>query len=189
MMELTLKAESCSMRLAIYGTTPVSNQYNPVVYQLNHTNQGWAETILHVFADEYVQGGVIFGGAGVLFGTTFNSVYQLSLAGGTWNYNPLYVFSGVPELWSTVTRGPDGDLYGATCDGGSHLAGSVFKLTLSQGGWLETDLYDFRGGIDGACPTGGMALDANGNLFGTATDGGTGGCGFQGCGVVWEITP
>ena len=34
-----------------------------------------------------------------------------------------------------------------------------------------------------------VVLDANGNLYGTAGDGGTGDCGGYGCGVVWEITP
>jgi hypothetical protein len=41
---------------------------------------------------------------------------------------------------------------------------------------------------DGDHLDGGVLLDANGNLFGTASQGGSGSC-FNGCGVVWEITP
>ena len=41
---------------------------------------------------------------------------------------------------------------------------------------------------DGWRPVGGVTLAANGNLYGTAAEGGTGSC-FRGCGVVWQITP
>jgi uncharacterized repeat protein (TIGR03803 family) len=56
----------------------------------------------------------------------------------------------------------------------------------ANGGWTYSDLYDFTGGNDGAKPTSNVAFDpsGNGNLYGTASGGGT-----QNFGVVWEITP
>jgi hypothetical protein len=55
---------------------------------------------------------------------------------------------------------------------------------------IYTDLHDFTGGSDGAFPLGGVAVDANGNLFGTTEIGGmTSSDCTEGCGVVWEITP
>jgi hypothetical protein len=52
-------------------------------------------------------------------------------------------------------------------------------------------LHSFGNGNDGTFPTGGLALDSSGNLFGVTAEGGyTGGpCVQDGCGVVFEITP
>lgn len=76
-----------------------------------------------------------------------------------------------------------GNLYGTSEADGLYQEGTVFKLTPSNGGWIYTDLHDFTGGSDGAFPTGSVAIDSQGNLFGTTDIGGIGG------GVVWEITP
>lgn len=59
---------------------------------------------------------------------------------------------------------------------------SVCKTVLCA--WTETDLYDFPGGTQGAVPYGSVVIDASGNLYGTASQGGT-----HGYGVIWEITP
>ena len=77
-----------------------------------------------------------------------------------------------------------GNLYGTTKADGSHEFGNVFKLTPSRGGYTYTSLHDFTGGSDGATPIGGLAMDANGNLYGTTDAGGS-----VGDGVVFEITP
>jgi uncharacterized repeat protein (TIGR03803 family) len=42
---------------------------------------------------------------------------------------------------------------------------------------------------DGSSPVGALISDAAGNLYGTAYWGGTPGCGYYGCGVVFELTP
>ena len=97
----------------------------------------------------------------------------------------IYAFSG-----SRMQQGPlsdlvmdsAGNLYGTTYDLGMHNKGQVFELSPSNGSWVFTDLYDFTGGNDGAYPNG-VALDGNGNIYGTAAFGGT-----HGWGVVWEIT-
>jgi uncharacterized repeat protein (TIGR03803 family) len=177
----------------LYGTTS-NNNYAPVVYELTPSGSGWTESILHTFPFMQVsQGGVIFGASGDLLGTTLsfnlqnfgNAVYQLSASGGQWTYIPLYTFGGNANAgpWSGVVQSADGTLYGTTCGEGRYANGSVFKLTF-QGGWTEIDLYDFTGGEDGECPVGGVALDADGNVYGTTAYGGQ-----YGYGVVWEITP
>jgi uncharacterized repeat protein (TIGR03803 family) len=58
---------------------------------------------------------------------------------------------------------------------------------------VETVLYTFQGGNDGADPAAGVILDKTGNLYGT-TDFGGGGSGVNcsggvGCGTVFELTP
>ena len=83
----------------------------------------------------------------------------------------------------------NGNLFGTTYSGGLYGAGSVFKLTPSGGGWTYTSLHDFTGtGPDAGYPQGGLVMDANGNLYGTASMGGPG-CGGVGCGLIFEITP
>jgi hypothetical protein len=90
-----------------------------------------------------------------------------------------------------MTMDAAGNLYGTTTFDGANRMGSVFKLTRTSGGWTYTDLHDFTGGADGSTPVGTMALDADGNLYGTSQYGGSGGtCDFNtGCGVAWKITP
>jgi uncharacterized repeat protein (TIGR03803 family) len=77
-----------------------------------------------------------------------------------------------------------GNFYCTTrCDGYGY--GSVFKLTPTpQPPWTYTSLHDFTGGSDGKYPISNVVLDSSGNLYGTASAGGS-----QGYGVVWEITP
>jgi uncharacterized repeat protein (TIGR03803 family) len=49
-----------------------------------------------------------------------------------------------------------------------------------------TVLHSFTGGADGGSPETTLLRDANGTLYGTASVGGTGGCG-NGCGVVFKL--
>src|SRR5215472_14365729 len=83
-----------------------------------------------------------------------------------------------------------GNLYGTTVQGGDFDSGAVFELTPSASGWIESALYSFTSGKDGGQPYGGVALDAAGNLYGTAVVGGiaSGVCVENGCGVVFKLT-
>ena len=52
--------------------------------------------------------------------------------------------------------------------------------------------YTFTGGSDGGAPFAGVIRDADGNLYGTTSDGGIEPCsaGFGvGCGVVYKVQP
>jgi uncharacterized repeat protein (TIGR03803 family) len=86
-----------------------------------------------------------------------------------------------------------GALYGTTVFGGSGSCpggcGTVFKLTPSGRGFIESVVYSFSGGDDGAAPYGGLIVDATGALFGTTAAGGGTGCGDSGCGTVYKLTP
>ena len=81
-----------------------------------------------------------------------------------------------------------GNFYGTTYSDGAYGRGSVFKLTPSNSGWTYTSLHDFTFGADGGYPFSNVVLDSEGNLYGTASKGGSQNCG-GGCGVVREITP
>jgi uncharacterized repeat protein (TIGR03803 family) len=75
-----------------------------------------------------------------------------------------------------------GNLYGATVDGGEFGKGTLYEISADG---TEKVLYSFAGyPVDGEFPTGGLVLDAAGNLYGTTTNGGT-----YGCGTVFKVTP
>ncbi len=84
-----------------------------------------------------------------------------------------------------LTQGIDGNYYGTTTQYGANYGGTIFKI--SAEGTLTT-LYNFcqdtPSCLDGNYPEGGLALAANGNLYGTTNMGGA-----YGYGSVFEITP
>jgi uncharacterized repeat protein (TIGR03803 family) len=93
-----------------------------------------------------------------------------------------------------LIQGTDGSLYGTTTFGGNMCylgCGVVFKITTS--GKLTT-LYKFCSQTDcadGAHPHAGLVQGADGNLYGTTFDGGSGGCtdgNGTGCGTAFKIT-
>jgi uncharacterized repeat protein (TIGR03803 family) len=89
-----------------------------------------------------------------------------------WEETVLYHPYGYPG--SGLTMDHAGNLYGTTFNGGSHLFGSVYKLTPSGSGWIESDLYDFTSGADGSFPQAGVVLDREGNIYGATSAGGSG---------------
>ena len=162
----------------------------------------WTETILHSFSNSGAaiangfrpHGGLIKDGAGRFYGTTLNggsgaggTVFQLSpLTGGQWKLTVLYSFSnsgpaatnGYTPHGSLVKVGND-TLYGVTMNGGNGAGGTVFKLTRMPGNqWTLTTLRHFAnsgaGLTNGDNPTHGLIRDADGNLYGTAAEGGDG---------------
>jgi len=100
---------------------------------------------------------------------------------------------------ASVISDSAGRLYGTTEFGGdvtdppcAALGGCGVVFELDAHGH-ETVLHTFTGGADGANPTGNLLLDQDGNLYGTAQDGGDTGCSvpgtpLPGCGVVFKIT-
>jgi uncharacterized repeat protein (TIGR03803 family) len=194
----------------LYGTAPdggtgsnCSGGGCGVVYELTPSGSGWTEAILHTFQGTDGAGpvaGLVKGPSGELYGATGAGgthgngvIFELIPSGGNWTYSVLYNFQGPASAngpYGNLALDRAGVLYGATYSGGAFGAGSVFKLAPVSGGWVYTPLHDFTGAADGALPIGAVALDANGNLYGTAATGGTNSC-YNGisCGVIWEITP
>ena len=172
---------------------------NGFVFQLNMSGGVCTENILYSFqggidgADP--SGGLIFDDSGNLYGSTAvgglrvgGTAFELSPSNGNWTFRLLYSFAGTEGPTASLTMDAAGNLYGTTFKDGAYGAGTVFKLTPSGGSWQYTSLHDFTGGSDGRWPASNVTFDANGNLYGTAPGGGSQNC-YQGCGVVWEITP
>ncbi len=140
------------------------------------------------------QGGNLYGGDG---GGPDNCglIFQLSRNSGQWNFNEIYNGFYCPD--GNVGIGPgglvvdnDGNLYGVTAEGGHPYCsverngcGTIFKLTHTDSGWVETTLYEFSEATDGAVVNA-LIRDAAGNLYGGTQTSGPGGGG-----TVWELSP
>ena len=81
-----------------------------------------------------------------------------------------------------------GNAYGTAFEGGANGGGMVWEITASGGAY--SDLHDFGAGTDGGLPYAGVAIDSNGNLYGTTSEGGANTSADQGMGggMIWEIT-
>jgi uncharacterized repeat protein (TIGR03803 family) len=202
----------------LYGTTNQGGDFNyGSVFELTPSGNGtWTEIVLYSFCPArgcadgaYPLGTLVIDAAGNLYGTTSaggarrgGTVFELSPGtNGQWTETVLQSFETRGGTGSgplpTLILDSFGNLYGATTEGpyGSGCdCGLIYKLTPGKNGeWKEKVLHSFRGnGKDGAGPATGLVFDALGNLYGTTTGGGSGGCNYggpSGCGTVFELTP
>ena len=176
-----------------------------IVWKISNTSLGWQRTIIYAFTGGADQGGpasLIIDSAGNLYGVTntaeWGTVFELSPNGATWSYKLLYTFSGGADggAPNAIVLDHSGNLLGSTYAGGidnqnvcydyntnNFGCGVVFELSPTSGGtWTESTLYSFLGGNDGGQPSGTLALDPSGNLFGIA------GAGANSAGVVFEVS-
>jgi uncharacterized repeat protein (TIGR03803 family) len=185
----------------LYGTTSGGfNTNNGTVFKVSAQGK---ETVLHRFTGGADGGnpwvGLVRDAEGNFYGTTqyggdyacyypygCGTVFKVDAKG---NEATLYAFTGngidgqLPL--SGLVLDAEGNLYGTTyiggtggCfDGTSYGCGTVFKLDKNGS---ETVVYSFTGGTDGAYPSGSLARDEAGNLYGT--NGG-------GNGVVFRLAP
>ena len=190
---------------ALYGTAYEGAQFNlgavfvlhPPATICKSVSCPWDLTVLHSFdgldGTHPDFGSLVFDSAGNIYGTTFaggghsqGTVFTLTRANG-WAESVLYSFTGGSDggsPYNGVAFDSAGNLYGTTPVGGSAGAGTVYELSPSAGGWTLTTLYSFTGGDDGANPIGGVAVDAQGNVYGTTTADGSGENG-----TLWELSP
>ncbi len=191
----------------LYGNTiGGGSNGNGVVYKLTpeaticrNALCPWNETILHIFGPNRGSDGIqpyadlIEDGNGNLYGTTAYGSSNGGFGSGTvfkidsqGNYSIIYSFGGPPNdgLYAVapLLLAANGNFYSTTGQGGTHDAGTVFELTPTQSGWTESVLYNFTGGTDGAYPFDGLIEDAQGNLYGTTSGGGSG------YGVVFKLS-
>ena len=188
----------------LYGTTTLGGSTNcslgcGVVYKLTPPQNfgSWTETILHFFNGSDGEGpgygNLIFDQAGNLYGTTtyggtynYGIVFELTPSNGSWTETVLWNFTGGSdgsEPWSGLTLDSAGNLYGTTEFGGIYGRGNVYKLSRSGSGWTLTNLLSLNS-FEGNDLIGGVAMDPEGNLYGTAVKGGP-----QGGGTVFELAP
>ena len=158
----------------------------------------WTQTTIYNFQNladgSFPFGGLVFDAAGNLYGTntgggTYNAGVAFKLSpgsGNSWTLTPLYSFGQSNQSVSPsspLTLDAAGNLYGITLGGGRYFYGSAFKLSNVAGVWKEQILHSFGGPGDGAQPYGPLVIDAQGNLYGTTSAGGS-----TTWGIVFELT-
>ena len=189
-----LKAPACASGCGtVFKLTPPSNPGEP-----------WTKIILHSFTNVSGDGAVPFGrllvdANGIIYGTTSAGgqygggiVFRLKKRGSTYVESVLYGFGGFPGDAGGpqygVTIDAAGNIFGSTAYLGLYTFGAAYELTPPTSGntWKETILYNFGGTADGPyIPAGEPVLDASGDFFGTASQGGGG---LNG-GTIYELTP
>lgn len=181
----------------LYGTTYQGGAYGfGTVFTV--TSSG-TESVLHSFNANgkdgfYPEAGLIPGPTGFVIGTTnkggtvgVGTVFGVSVSG---TETIIYSFKagkdGISPVTGLVTTGKN-EACGVTYWGGAYDLGTVYCGTTSG---AETVPHSFiHNGTDGYNPQGPLAVDKSGNLYGTTTNGGNGGCGLYGCGTVFKIVP
>jgi uncharacterized repeat protein (TIGR03803 family) len=180
---------------SLYGTAAFGGpSFGGTVYKLTNTGSGWTLTTLHAFGasgdGDAAIGGVVLGTDGAFYGATWSGgpggggvVYRLQFDGSNWNYRRLHNFFGSNGTQNDLGVDAQGNVYGTTFLMGTHSFGQVFKVG-PPGVWTYTTVHDFTGGHDGGFPITNIIADPAGNIYGTATVGGT-----QGSGVAYVISP
>jgi uncharacterized repeat protein (TIGR03803 family) len=136
------------------------------------------------------------GGSSTLVMDKAGTVYGTSASGGL-GYGFVYKLTSTKKLSvlhqfgrmsgdglypaGPVTLDADENMYGTTQFGGDAACncGTIFKVS-PEG--VETVLYKFHGGSDGAFPQANVLLDGKNNLYGTTKSSSTGN------GVIWKLS-
>jgi hypothetical protein len=198
----------------LYGTTSAGgtgcgSAGCGTVFELVRTKDGWQHQVLYSFAGGSNDGsdpktGLVFDGAGNLYGTTSvgggggsicfggcGTVFRLAPnSRGGWTESVLYGFTGSngdgANPNTDLVFDGRGNLYGTTLGGGVigkgggcdvFGCGTVFRLVPNSGGtWTESTIYLFSGAPDGAVPASAVVPGVEGSIYGTTAYGGAGSC-------------
>jgi uncharacterized repeat protein (TIGR03803 family) len=177
----------------LYGTTFYGGASNQgTVFELTKSGSTWKETAIHVFSNISGSDGtnpystLVFDASGNLYGTTLyggkdgvGTVFQLKASGAKFSYHIIHTFTGgsTPNgaypYEGLVLDKKNGFLYGTAEQGGAIWnAGVVYQLRQVSGIWVSTVIYTFLGDSLGQEPYASLAVDTDGNLYGTTYNGG-----------------
>ncbi len=174
----------------LYGTTQIGGLFNGFYNQgtiFRITTSG-AYTVLHVFSGNFGSkpdganpaDGLTLASNGDFYGTTKaggasedGTVFKMTPAG---TVTLLHSFTGTSDgsmPIGALVQASDGNLYGTCYSGGANGTGTVFRIT-TKGAF--TKIYDFAAevapGNIGNFPRAGLIQASDGNLYGTAWEGG-----------------
>jgi uncharacterized repeat protein (TIGR03803 family) len=155
----------------------------------------WTDSTLWNFAggNDGIQpcAGVAMGPGGVLYGPTIQGgnprlgiVFSLTppvSPGEPWTEAVLHTFTGGSDAKFPTTGGivvsQGGVLYGTSPGGGDFAQGTVYSLMPPESSgepWVESIIYSFKDGNDGANPSGNLFSGTDGVLYGATSEGGPG---------------
>jgi uncharacterized repeat protein (TIGR03803 family) len=189
---------------SFYGTTHQGGAGGGTVFKI--TSSG-VFTLLYQFCSlsncvdgELPAGELVQGTDGRFYGTTNGggsagdgTVYSITPTGGFTTVHSFCGFSGCGDgafPYAGLALGKDGNFYATNHSSGAHDWGTFYRITRSG---TVTTLYDFcvfSNCTDGGYPGSGLVQGADGNFYGTTTEGGTGfpQC-ANGCGTIFKVTP
>jgi uncharacterized repeat protein (TIGR03803 family) len=177
----------------LYGTTSAGGtESEGTVFRITPTG---TLTTLYSFGTSDGDGSTPYGGLlqaadGNFYGTTqqggtggYGTVYKYAPGGSVtivYNFTNATTDGGVPI--AGLVQGTSGALYGTTEMGGSAGLGAAYSITTDG---TFTLLHSFVGGVsDGKAPYSRLIQGSDGNLYGTADDGGA-----NEYGTIFELTP
>jgi uncharacterized repeat protein (TIGR03803 family) len=185
----------------LYGTTQVGGLFDGFYNQgtiFRITTSG-AYTVLHVFSGNFGStpdganpaAGLTLASNGDFYGTTTaggaskdGTVFKMTPAG---KVTLLHSFTGSSDgsmPIGALVQASDGNLYGTCYSGGANGTGTLFRITTKG---VFTKMYDFAAeaapGI-GNLPRAGLIEASDGNLYGTAWEGGE----FEVTGTIYQFT-
>lgn len=183
----------------LFGTTALGGAYgNGTVFEIVKTSSGYATTPITLVSFDGIeagipQAGLIADANGNLYGTTavggvgYGVVFELARTTSGFTSSPTILVNfdnthgATPQ--AALIADTSGNLFGTTNQGGASGYGVVFEIAKSTSGYASTPtiLFNFDS-VNGAFPIAGLTIDANGNLFGTASQGG-----MAGNGTAFEI--
>jgi uncharacterized repeat protein (TIGR03803 family) len=111
------------------------------------------------------------------------TVFEISPGSNGWTHTVLYSFCSLgsgnacpdgAKPISGVTFDAAGNLYGTTENGGGiggHAYGTVYELSPTANGWMQSVVYSFYAPIEPGAP---ISFDSAGNLYSTTMQGGIG---------------
>ena len=187
----------------IYGMTPTGGAYGfGIVYLLQPNGSGpYVERVIHTFtggADGLggSPGRLVVDAAGNVFGVSTaggangnGDVFELTpTQTGEWQVTVLYAFKGEPGSgfpYGALVADTKGNLYGTTYYAGANDLGTIYRLSRRNNLWVQTGIYNFKGGTDGASPLSTLVAGADGSLYGTTSEGGA----ACSCGTIFRLTP
>jgi uncharacterized repeat protein (TIGR03803 family) len=146
-------------------------------------------TTLHTFANSEGQhcSGITLGTDGTFYGACQlegangdGTLYKVSTAGKVTVLHSLNGTEGLNEQGGFFVQANDGNFYGIGYNGGPSNYGVIFQLK-PTGAYKV--IHNFTGGADGGNPNADLALGADGNLYATASVGGS-----SKDGVIFKIT-
>jgi uncharacterized repeat protein (TIGR03803 family) len=147
-------------------------------------------SLLHSFTTDegnFIRGPLVqdkkgnFYGTALFGGTTgYGTVFKYTASG---KLKVLHTFNGTDGSYPEhgVVRDKAGNLYGVTAFGGTTDNGTVYEI--ARDGTFTT-LHNFTGGADGGFLYGGLAIDRDGNLYGSTVYNGA-----NGQGTVFKVAP
>lgn len=154
---------------SLYGSTTLGGAFGQgVIYRF--TDNG-TNTLLHSLSTGVCDSGLVQASDGNLYGTTSGSgtIFRITTNGV---FTTLYSFAGGDDGANPISglmQASDGNLYGTTIQGGTNSSGTIYRITTDG---TYTSLYSFTGGNDGSGPGCTLIQAADGNLYGTAGQGG-----------------